>query len=70
MNELDVNDTAALGEQSARIGDMIVSEVLSGWLEDEIRAAYERLSEDNSSEAVAVRSSATAEDTESASLPG
>ena len=70
VHGLDVADTAALEERSARIREMILSEPLPGSLEYEIRAAYEALTEDHRSDAVAVRSSATAEDTESASFAG
>ncbi len=73
LEALAVDDTTALGEVSARVRKMILAELLPGWLEDEIRAAYDDLTDGGDGEgdvAVAVRSSATAEDTESASFAG
>jgi pyruvate,water dikinase len=69
LQELEVDDTAALAEVSARVREMILAEPLPGWLETAIRDAYHDLTGDDSSP-VAVRSSATAEDTESASFAG
>jgi len=70
LEALEVDDTTALAEVSARVREMILAEPLPGWLEDEIRAAYEDLTDGEGDIAVAVRSSATAEDTESASFAG
>jgi pyruvate,water dikinase len=70
LEQLDVDDTAALEEVSRRVREMIVREPLPGWLEDAIRQSYEELSGGDRGAAVAVRSSATAEDTESASFAG
>jgi Pyruvate phosphate dikinase, AMP/ATP-binding domain len=70
LEGLDVDDTAALGEVSARVREMIRAEPLPSWLEGEIRVAYEELTGGEDSGAVAVRSSATAEDTKSASFAG
>lgn len=70
LQELQVDDTAALGEVSARVRQMVLAEPLPPWLEDAIRAAYDELTGGELGAAVAVRSSATAEDTESASFAG
>jgi len=70
LEPLDVDDTAALGELSARVREMIRAEPLPDWLEGEIRVAHGELTGGEDSVAVAVRSSATAEDTESASFAG
>ena len=70
LRELDVDDTAALVAASERVREMILSEPLPGWLEKAIREAYAELGGGDRSAAVAVRSSATAEDTESASFAG
>ena len=70
LRELDVDDTAALVEASTRVREMILAEPLPGWLESAIRAAYDKLPDGDCVSAVAVRSSATAEDTESASFAG
>jgi pyruvate, water dikinase len=70
LQELDVDDTAALGEASRRVREMILRESLPGWLEGAIREAYAELTGGDGRAAVAVRSSATAEDTESASFAG
>ncbi len=70
LEALDVDDTTALGEVSAHVREMILAEPLPGWLEDEIRAACEDLTDGDGDVAIAVRSSATAEDTESASFAG
>jgi pyruvate,water dikinase len=70
LQELDVDDAAALVEASSRARELILAEPLPDWLEGAIRDAYEELSGDDRAAAVAVRSSATAEDTESASFAG
>ena len=70
LQELAVDDTAALVEASTRVREMILREPLPGWLEDAIREAYAELTGGDRTAAVAVRSSATAEDTESASFAG
>jgi phosphoenolpyruvate synthase/pyruvate phosphate dikinase len=66
---VDVEDTAELESASADVRAEVEAEPLPEWLADAVRGAYERLaaSEDLP---VAVRSSATAEDTESASFAG
>jgi pyruvate, water dikinase len=70
LDGLDVDDTAALGQTSRRVRQMIAEEPMPDWLEREIRSAYTELSGEDRAAAVAVRSSATAEDTESASFAG
>ena len=70
LRELDVDDMAALVAASERVREMILSEPLPGWLEKAIREGYAELGGGDRAAAVAVRSSATAEDTESASFAG
>ncbi|MFP5388776.1 MAG: PEP/pyruvate-binding domain-containing protein, partial [Thermoleophilia bacterium] len=67
---IDVEDTAELTRAAEEIRLTIESEPIPGWLEDAICAAYLDLAEGEESPAVAVRSSATAEDTASASFAG
>jgi pyruvate,water dikinase len=68
--EVDVEDTAALSEAAAEIRSLIESKPMTEPLEEAIVAAYRELAGEDRSVAVAVRSSATAEDTESASFAG
>ena len=70
LSTLDVDDTQALEEASARARELVNEEVMPDWLEAQIREAYEALSADEPDLAVAVRSSATGEDTASASFAG
>ncbi len=70
LADLDVDDTTALAERSAEVRAMVLAEPLPPWLEHDVRAAYASLSDEDTPIAVAVRSSATAEDTESASFAG
>ena len=70
LDGLDVDDTAMLSETSERVREMILEEPLPDWLERQVRDAYGELSSGDLTAAVAVRSSATAEDTESASFAG
>ena len=70
LEGIDVDDIAVLGEMASEVRAMVVAEPLPDWLEREIRGAYEQLTEGDRDVAVAVRSSATAEDTESASFAG
>jgi pyruvate, water dikinase len=70
LDGLDVDDTAALEEVCERVRTMILEEPLPDWLADAIRSAYGELAEGDPNMPVAVRSSATAEDTESASFAG
>jgi pyruvate,water dikinase len=68
--DVDVEDTAELDRAAGEIRAMIEAEPLPDWLEDAIRDAYEALRGEGPEPAVAVRSSATAEDTASASFAG
>ncbi len=69
---LDVDDTAALQSKAKEIQDMIVSADMPSVIKSEIIKAYEELSKRDSIKAqfVAVRSSATMEDSEQASFAG
>ena len=70
LGEVDVEDTAALSEAAAEIRSLIESKPMPERLEEAIVAAYRELAGEERGIAVAVRSSATAEDTESASFAG
>ena len=70
LGEVDVEDTAALSGAAAEIRSLIESKPMSERLEEAIVAAYRELAGEDRAVAVAVRSSATAEDTESASFAG
>jgi pyruvate,water dikinase len=71
LDELDVEDVAALTEAGPRIRGWILEQPFPAALESAIDAAYERLSADAGSEVSwAVRSSATAEDLPDASFAG
>ncbi len=70
LADLDVDDTTALAERSAEVRELVLAEPLPEWLETEIRSCYAELADGDDDVAVAVRSSATAEDTESASFAG
>jgi pyruvate, water dikinase len=67
---INVDDTAELERAAAEVRATIEAEPIPDWLADAIGNAYERLAADDPEAAVAVRSSATAEDTESASFAG
>lgn len=67
---LNVDDVNALAETGAKIRQWIVETPLTAELEKEIRAAFAELSNGNPDIAVAVRSSATAEDLPDASFAG
>ncbi|HWA55006.1 MAG TPA: phosphoenolpyruvate synthase [Solirubrobacterales bacterium] len=67
---VEVEDTAGLDRAAAEVRAMIEAEPLPVWLEDSICAAYEKLGGSEEHPAVAVRSSATAEDTAAASFAG
>ncbi|MFN8163344.1 MAG: phosphoenolpyruvate synthase [Solirubrobacterales bacterium] len=70
LDGLDVEDTDALGSAAQEVREAIDATPLPGWLADAIRGAYIALGEGEEDAPVAVRSSATAEDTESASFAG
>jgi len=67
---VDVEDTDRLDRAAAEIRSTIETEPMPGWLEDAICEAYADLGGADPNVAVAVRSSATAEDTASASFAG
>lgn len=70
LAQLNVDDVNALAETGAKIRQWIVETPLTAILEQEIRAAFTTLSNGNPEIAVAVRSSATAEDLPDASFAG
>ncbi len=70
LESLDVEDTAALERASRDVRAEIEREPIPGWLTERIRGAYSDLVGEAGDAPVAVRSSATAEDTESASFAG
>ncbi len=70
LAQLNVDDVNALAETGAKIRQWIVETPLTATLEQEIRAAFTALSNGNLDIAVAVRSSATAEDLPDASFAG
>jgi pyruvate, water dikinase len=67
---LDVDDVATLAETGARIREWVLSTPFPARLQDEIVVGYERMCEGRGDVAVAVRSSATAEDLPEASFAG
>ena len=67
---LDVDNPDELAAAAAAVRELVESEPMSRPLEEAIQAAYEELAEGDASAPVAVRSSATAEDTEVASFAG
>jgi len=70
LDALDVEQVAELARTGAEIRGWIGAATLPSKLEDEIRAAYERLIAKSPHATVAVRSSATAEDMPDASFAG
>jgi pyruvate,water dikinase len=70
LSDVDVDDSEALRAAAATARSMVEDELMPEDLRDEIRHAYGELAKGSSDSAVAVRSSATAEDTESASFAG
>ncbi len=70
LGKLDVDDVVALARTGKEIRGWIASAALPGALEGEIRTAYEALTAKSPRAAVAVRSSATAEDMPDASFAG
>jgi len=70
LKDLDVNDVAKLSESGERIRAWILSTPFPSRLEQEIAAGYQAMSHDGTDVAVAVRSSATAEDLPEASFAG
>ena len=70
LDTLDVSDVRTLAETGARIRSWILEAPLPEGLEKAVRAAFEKLQAGNNAMAVAVRSSATAEDLPDASFAG
>ncbi|RZA08828.1 MAG: phosphoenolpyruvate synthase, partial [Moraxellaceae bacterium] len=70
LNQLNVDDVQALTETGAKIRQWVIDTPLLPELENEIRSAFAELAGDNPDIAVAVRSSATAEDLPDASFAG
>jgi pyruvate,water dikinase len=70
LGDLDVEDTAGLQKGAELARRAVADSPMPGWLADAIGNAYDRLVGDDRQAAVAVRSSATAEDTASASFAG
>lgn len=70
LSTLDVNDSTALEEAAARLQRRIGSVELPERLRNEIAGAYQGLVADGRGDLVAVRSSATMEDTKEASFAG
>ncbi len=70
LRAVDVEDTAALDRAATELRVMVEQEPVPAWLSTSIRDAYARLAGEDDQVPVAVRSSATAEDTESASFAG
>jgi pyruvate,water dikinase len=67
LADVDVNDTMALDAGATKAQQLVAEAPMPGWLHDSIVTAYRELGDDVP---VAVRSSATAEDTEAASFAG
>jgi pyruvate, water dikinase len=70
LADLDVDDTEALSQAATEIREMVDSAPIPAVVEEAIRASYTELVGDDADAPVAVRSSATAEDTAEASFAG
>ncbi|MCF8999920.1 phosphoenolpyruvate synthase [Acinetobacter nectaris] len=70
LDQLDVDNVIALAETGAKIRQWIIDTPLTASLEKDVREAFATLSSGNPDIAVAVRSSATAEDLPDASFAG
>jgi len=70
LDALDVNDIRSLSDTGAQIRGWILDAPLPPQLEKDVREAFSKLQEGNANIAVAVRSSATAEDLPDASFAG
>ncbi|MDM1708855.1 phosphoenolpyruvate synthase [Thiopseudomonas alkaliphila] len=70
LDQLDVDDVTALAEAGKQIRQWIMEAEFPAQLEADIRAAFEKMANGNQNMAVAVRSSATAEDLPDASFAG
>lgn len=70
LNQLDVEDVNALAKTGAEIRAWVMDAPFPKALDEQIEAAYAKLQDGNPNMAVAVRSSATAEDLPEASFAG
>ena len=70
LGDLDVDDTSELEQRAAEAQEMVRGQALPSWIETAIKEAYAKVCEGEDRAPVAVRSSATAEDTEAASFAG
>ena len=70
LHGVDEEDTAALAAAAATAREALDASPMPDWLERSIRSAYDELCGNEGEVAVAVRSSATAEDTAAASFAG
>jgi pyruvate,water dikinase len=70
LSSVDVDDTSDLEKATKEVRAMIEAEPIPGEVAEEIREAYLELAGERQDPPVAVRSSATAEDTEAASFAG
>jgi pyruvate,water dikinase len=70
LSGVDVDDTAALEAAASEARAMVEAEPIPAWLESAIREAFANLAQGDEDITVAVRSSATSEDTASASFAG
>ena len=70
LASVDVDDPEGLAAASLRVRALVDAEPLPEWIDEAIRAAYAELARGDPDAPVAVRSSATAEDTEAASFAG
>ena len=70
LTDTDLDDAVALERVAAEIREMVEAEPPSDFLANEIKSAYAELTVSDENSPVAVRSSATAEDTASASFAG
>jgi pyruvate, water dikinase len=70
LSSVDVEDMGELERATVEVREMVEAEPMPDWLARAVVEAYGRLAGDDPDAPVAVRSSATAEDTESASFAG
>jgi pyruvate,water dikinase len=70
LASVDVDDSAALAAGAARVQALVEDQPMPAWIATAIREAYAGLAGSQADAPVAVRSSATAEDTEAASFAG
>jgi pyruvate,water dikinase len=70
LEHVDVNDSDELASSTAEVREMVTDEPIPDWLVQSIEDAYAALAGDGAPPPVAVRSSATGEDTASASFAG